>query len=93
MNRDKKSICLVCKEMAIVNTPLLYTNMVVNADRLNEDLVPTQSVQLGHHGLHHVRTLSFAKGSDRLQDFTPDEISSICSLLRAIPENALEYFE
>jgi hypothetical protein len=78
MNRDKKSICLVCKELAIVGTPLLYTDMVVYADHLNEDLVSTLSVPGRHHGLAHIRTLRVATEYNRPDYYNTGQMSALC---------------
>jgi hypothetical protein len=96
MNRDKKSMCLVCKEMAVVVTPLLYANMVVHADHLNDDLLSTLSSPERHNGLPHIRTLRIEDGrswEDHNDPDTSDFTAALCSLLRAIPENALSRFE
>lgn len=98
MNRDKKSICLVCKEMAIVGTPLLYANMVVHADRLNSELMSTVSASGTHYGLSHVRALRVESDYDLFgPDFKHPDISestlALCTLLEAMPKNALTRFQ
>jgi len=96
MNRDKKSICLVCKEMAIVGTPLLYRHVVID-EQLNKDLESTLSSPEAHHGLIHIRTLRINTRRFDDCDFDGHErspvITAIYSLLRAIPEDALTRFE
>lgn len=91
-------MCLVCKEMAVVGTPLLYRNMVVHTDRLNQDLISAISVPGRHLGCAHVRTLRIeSKYSSYGQDFDDPEKSvttaALCRLLVAIPEHVLTRFE
>lgn len=61
-NRDKKSVCLACKDLKSVMTPLLYKDMSI---RLHEDgksgLSPHES---DHAGLEKIRSLrALGKGS------------------------------
>lgn len=97
MNRDKKSICLVCKEMATVGTPLLYRNMVIHSDRLIEGLEsfePTTLDPRTHRGLAHIRTLRInTEQSDEDLDERDEIIEALDNLLGAIPENAITRFE
>jgi hypothetical protein len=95
-NLDKKSVCLVCKEMAFVTTPLLYRNMVIHTDCLNEDLESTLLDPGAHRGLIHTRTLRVnTEYSDEYFDRLERNaiITALCALLKAIPENALTRFE
>jgi hypothetical protein len=54
MNRDKKNFILVCKEFAIVGTPLLYKHMTVSIEALNDEFASTLSNLENHCGLEHV---------------------------------------
>jgi hypothetical protein len=88
-NADKKSICLVCKELQAVSTPLLYKYMEVFDDRLDSTLLRT--FKPGHHGLPHVRTLDI-RNSGRV---APEKmlVEMICRLLFELPRNSLSRFE
>ena len=82
----------------MVGTPLLYRNMVVHTDRLNQDLISAISVPGRHLGLAHVRTLLVDSDYDLYgPDYKHPDISestlALCTLLEAIPEDALTGFE
>ena len=79
-----------------MGTPLLYANMVVHTDRLNKDFKSTLLDPGNHRGLAHIRTLRVnTEHVDEEFDYFEegDITSAICSLLAAIPENALSRFE
>lgn len=94
MNCDKKSICLVCKEMAVVGIPLLYANMAVSIEALQESFASTLVEPETHHGLAHIRTLCIGGGNNGVERFHPSacDISILCHLISAIPENSLTHF-
>jgi len=94
MNRDKKSLCLVCRELCIVGTPLLYKHMAVPIEALNDNFASTLSQPENHRGLSHVRTLCIGGGTNAAQRFHPSarDISVLCCLLSAIPQNILARF-
>ena len=79
-----------------MGTPLLYTNMVVHVDRLN-DLVTPLSRPGDHRGLIHIRRVRVdTKYSDNGYHDEPKMIQKVldlCSLLSATPANALARFE
>jgi len=84
--------------MAFVGNPLLYVNMVVHTDRLNEDLVSAISVPARHQGLCQVRTLriesEYSRYGQNYDYFDRSESTlSLCSLLRVMSRNALTRFE
>jgi hypothetical protein len=79
-----------------VGTPLLYTNMVVHADRLGKDLESTLFDQGNHRGLAHIRTLRIDSRNNWQSYYHPgasDTAAALCSLLQAIPPNKLTRFE
>lgn len=81
-----------------MGTPLLYQNMVVHSDRLNSELMSTMSAPGTHYGLAHVRTLLVDSDYDLYgPDYKHPDISestlALCTLLEAIPEDALTGFE
>lgn len=51
---DLRNLCLVCKEMRDVGTPLLYRDMVVNVDKLSSDFQQVIKTTKDHSGLPHV---------------------------------------
>jgi hypothetical protein len=94
MNRDKKNFILVCKEFAIVGTPLLYKHMTVSIEALNDEFASTLSNSENHCGLEHVRTLCIGGGINDTESFHPSarNIEALCAFLSAIPEDILESF-
>jgi hypothetical protein len=96
---DKKNACLVCKEMQALITPLLYKDMEIFADRLDEAFSTT--LQGGHSGLSRVRTLCVMPGPEPEPSSFPVmwhnrrklQVQVICRLLNAIPRNSLTRFE
>jgi hypothetical protein len=94
MNRDKKNVILVCKEFAIVGTPVLYRHMALSIEALTEGFASLLSRPENYRGLADIRTLRIGGGTNGAEFFHPSgcDFSALCRLLSAIPENALEQF-
>lgn len=60
---DQRNLCLVCKKLYDVGTPLLYKDMVIPCNIYN-DFERTITTGKGHPGLPHVRTLRFGTDGD-----------------------------
>lgn len=94
-NADKKNVCLTCKEMQVLVTPLLYKNIEIDVERLREDLFPT--LKEGHPGLAQARTLRIVTEDPAeyavLAGMTLQQAENVCRLLHAIPRHALTRFE
>jgi len=85
---DLKNLCLVCKEMQDVATPVLYKDMVVNVDKLNDDFQQVIKTAKDHRGLPHVRTLRVTR--DPMID--PPSFARfrvVSQLLSAMPRDTL----
>lgn len=92
LKADLKNLCLVCKEMRDVGTPLLYKDMVVSADRLNSDFQQVIKTTKDHSGLPHVRTLRVT--SDPMRDpLSFARYKAVSQLLSAMPTNTLTRFQ
>lgn len=93
-NADKKSACLACKQMQILVTPLLYRDMEIFANRLDETLLAT--LKEDHPGLPQVRTLRIRSlGLLPLGSMWSDDMQMkiILRLLHTIPKHFLTRFE
>lgn len=89
---DLKNLCLVCKEMRDVGTPLLYKDMVVNVDKLSSDFQQVIKTTKDHSGLPHVRTLCVT--SDTMRDpLSFSRYKAVSQLLSAIPPDTLTRFQ
>ena len=103
-NADKKNVCLACKEMQTVVTPMLYKHMEIS-DRHLAGVDFRNTLKPGHPGLPHARTLCIRSSIDnrdgRLRGgFGSNllvnanyEVDTICRLMFAIPKNSLTRFE
>jgi len=88
-NSDKKSVCLVCKELQGLVTPLLYRHMVV-ASRFVHDRYE-EVFTASHSGLAHVKTLHVIKlESDDILRTWEELKTALTHILRKIPENTLK---
>jgi hypothetical protein len=96
-NADKKNVCLTCKQMQTLMTPLLYRNMDVFAERLDQGFSTTLNED--HPGLSHVRSLRIRSleprqfGSTSRYDENQLQTKIICRLLHTVPKHFLTRFE
>jgi len=92
LKADLKNLCLVCKEMRDVGTPLLYKDMVVNVDKMNSDFQQVIKTTKDHSGLPHVRTLRVTR--DDMRDPPPfARYRAVSQLLSAMPRDTLTHFQ
>lgn len=92
LKADLKNLCLVCKEMHDVGTPLLYKNMVLSVDKLNSDFQQVIKTRKDHSGLPHVRTLRVT--SDPMRDtLSFARYRAVSQLLSAMPTDTLTRFQ
>jgi hypothetical protein len=81
---DLKSLCLTCKTLGAIATPLLYRNMVISTV---DALRPDKGVVLNPENMKHVRRLEL------IQNWPSSwVIAPLSDLLQAIPSHQLEYF-
>lgn len=92
---DLKNLCLVCREMRDVGTPLLYKDMVVNVDKLSSDFQQVIRTTKDHRGLPHVRTLRVTSDTDHnmREPLGFARYKAVSQLLSAIPTDTLTRFQ
>jgi hypothetical protein len=89
---DLKNLCLVCKEMRDVGTPLLYKDMVVNVNKLSGDFQQVIKTTKDHSGLPHIRTLRVTSDTMR-EPLGFARYKAVSQLLSAIPPDTLTRFQ
>jgi hypothetical protein len=88
---DQKNLCLVCRELRDVGTPILYNEMVFSVKKIRSSFPQVIAATENHSGLPHVRTLRVAgKGWGELMD--SNRYILLCQLLSAIPKDTLTSF-
>jgi hypothetical protein len=93
-NEDKKNLCLACKALNLLVTPLLYKDMAVGVSRLSPAFAGTLTV--AHPGIPHVRTLQIRSGSnslDHILGLSHVNVATLIQLVSIIPQNALTRFQ
>jgi hypothetical protein len=94
LKSDLKNLCLVCKEMRDVGTPILFKDMVLHVDKLSSDFrqVTKTTKTEAHRGLPHVRTLRVV--SKNSGDFVSSRrYKMLCQLIAIMPRDILTRFE
>jgi hypothetical protein len=91
LKADLKNLCLVCKEMRDVATPMLYKDMVVAVKKLDKNFRTLITAE-DHRGLPHVRTLAVVSRGWGERMSTPDH-EILFSLLCALPRDLLTHFQ
>lgn len=79
--------------MQVLMTPLLYKDMEIDVERLDQDLFAT--LEEDHLGLPHVQTLriSMEDGAHADEGMSDLQAHVVCRLLNAIPRNSLTRIE
>ena len=86
LKTDQKNLCLVCKEIRDLATPILYRDMVIHVNKLSRDF--QRVISKDHRGLPHVRTLLVVNRGWEERMWSPtDEI--LLELLSALPRDLL----
>lgn len=89
-----KNLCLVCKEIRDVATPMLYRDMVLHVDKLNSDFrqVIKSAKTKDHRGLPHIRKIHVvSKNSDVF--VSSRRYKMLCQLIAVLPRHVLTRFE
>jgi predicted thioesterase len=91
-NEDKKSVCLVCKQMQTIATPYLYRNMEIACKFLGQRYL--DRITKARYGLQSVRTLRIVHSWTMKSSISNKRrvSNAIWSLLSAIPKNSLTQF-
>ena len=88
---DQKNLCLVCRELRDVGTPILYNDMVFSVKKIHSSFPQVIAATEDHGGLPHVRTLRVAgRGWGELMN--SNRYVLLCQLLSAIPKDSLTSF-
>jgi hypothetical protein len=92
LKADLKNLCLVCKEMRDVGTPVLYKDMVVHVNKLDKYFQQVIKTTKSHHGLPHVRSLLIIDWGWENRMFSGD-CEILFQLLSTLPRDSLNHFQ